>query len=758
MKNIFNLAKKIFQRVEPFIYQIFGSFIIVAGWNWYHLAKRPHWRFILITAVMGLILTIGFSVFKRIYLWVVTHYKRHSFWQTDFLRTLDSLYFILSLNFLVFFFRNELYSLIYVSAIIIFFFYQLHKFLAGHPNSKEWQGVNKMVFTLFFFLFLLNNLLQYLGYKFYILDPNARFYDIVLFRSFSLTMFWLFGFAVAGFLFTHVKSAIKYLFIFLWALLHLSVLFLWVVNIGVLYFSGLYFSPIALEHAQSGGAVMWNWLTYILVAGYILVFIAFIFLLKKLMNGYRQFPRRLWNYYNSIIIIMALATLVGLSSIRTTAEFSILKNFYQYYFGQTVVAEISGKTLAKLEKFGLHYDLSNFYIAQKPNVYTKEISALPEHLQVKKPNIIIIFLESFSSRLTDTGGEYKNITPGLSAMAADPHTTVIKKYYNASTPTVTGLISQLCSFLTPTGHEEFERGRMLKHLYLYCLPEALKDGGYKYAGYITAVDKEFANKGEVFASMGVDDFFGTGELKDYIAGEQLAWGYSDHQMFPIINKVISEKATEPYLIMLSTVDSHPPYTMVKDVVPYGDGKNDVLNTIHTTDDAFGKFWSSFKDSPAYKNTVLITVADHAIFPAAYSKDMLKNTKEKLTFYDETFFQMYIPDSNLPNESDIYSSGLDFAPTLLHVLGINKPNAFEGHSIFDDRTKYPNLLGMHEFGLFINQINKDGKRVLDYALPADLKCGGDGASVEGSALSLCEFLQYYKWKRTMFEQGKFNKGY
>ncbi|MFA5051420.1 MAG: hypothetical protein WC499_04915, partial [Patescibacteria group bacterium] len=117
--------------------------------------------------------------------------------------------------------------------------------------------------------------------------------------------------------------------------------------------------------------------------------------------------------------------------------------------------------------------------------------------------------------------------------------------------------------------------------------------------------------------------------------------------------------------------------------------------------------------------------------------------------------MYIPNSVLPKEVDLYSSGLDFAPTILQMLDINVPNSFEGHSIFDDRAKYPNLLGMHEFGLFINQADEKGEIKTDYAVPSGLTCGSEDFSSSASTpLSLCEFMEFYKWKRRMLEEGRF----
>ncbi len=372
-----------------------------------------------------------------------------------------------------------------------------------------------------------------------------------------------------------------------------------------------------------------------------------------------------------------------------------------------------------------------------------------------KPNVIIIFLESFSSRLTSVYNPagFPGLTPGLEQMAADTRTTIFKNYYNGTTPTINGILSQLCSFLPPTGYTEIDKDRGLQNLHLLCLPKILNNNGYKSNIYVEAVDKKFENKDKIFPSMGTDNIYGLEELKVILKTEPLSWGYSDHQMFPVMWNLI-QKQPEPFLMMLSTIDSHAPFDIAKDIVPYKDGKNDVLNSFHTTDDAFAKFWNEFKQSKYYDNTIVVAVADHAIFPGEAIKKLFPKEAETLSFYDQNMFMMYLPDSKLPQEVNTYSSAIDIAPTLLQVLNINVPNSFEGHSIFDDRIKYPNLLGMHEFGLFINQAVGD-KRNTSYALPTDITCDQNDYSITSSApLTLCEYLDFYKWKRQAFEQGRF----
>jgi phosphoglycerol transferase MdoB-like AlkP superfamily enzyme len=529
------------------------------------------------------------------------------------------------------------------------------------------------------------------------------------------------------------------------------------VNLGILYYSGLYFSPIALEHLAGSGEVINNQLTYLLVGGTFVIIIFFILLVKKNLRVHGAYGLRYSSFYNYSLGLVAFAAILAISSFKNTPEQSIVQSFYKYYFGKDVERTLDLQLQKKLAKFGLIYETNQFYVNSRNEVFTPTTTKLlSDKFKSKKPNILIIELESFSGRLTGPyGTKFSGLTPGLDEFAADKNTTVFKKYYNASTPTITGILSQFCSFLPPTGHNEIQNERKLQSHRLLCLPEVLKKhGDYKYAGYVTAVDKSFANKNGIFLSMGMDKVFGTDELANYIEGRPLSWGYSDHQMFPAVLNFM-ESAPEPFMYVLSTVDTHPPFDLAKDALNFGDGSKPVLNSFHTTDDAFKKFWQEFKKSKLYDDTIVVAVADHAIFPGALTTDLFKEDAQSLTYYDENFFAIYVPESVLPKNVSVYSSGIDLTPTLLQILDINVPNSFEGHSIFDSRPLYPNLLGMHELGLYINQQDKKGVRHVDYDVPSEIECNGDEGNMTDK-LTLCEYLRFYEWKRQMFEEGRFWK--
>ena len=762
---------KKFRRYLPGLSVLVGSFIIVAGWNWYHLSKHNYHRFISISILIWVGVCISYLLFKKMYLYLVQRWRRHEFWYRDFPPFIDKIFLLSSLWFLIFFSRSERLSLLYSSFIFLLIFWRFHSYLKHHPAPGYWLRVNKAFFILGYCLFIIHALVQYSAYHYYILDSNIRFFNIVLFRALAITFLWLALFVLASFSYWRIKNRyLRYVPFMVWGFLYAAFMIFWVVNIGILYFSGLYISPVALEHMRGAGRVAFNSVSiYLTVAGSISAALL-IAVLRHVLHSHHNTPPRYWYFYNTAVGAVAIVALIGLASFKNTPEHAIAKSFYNYFLGQETTVTLAPNIFKKLEKFGLQYNPNQFYVNDRSTVYhpTSTLKLLPDRFKITKPNILIVFWESFSARLSDVyNPAFTNLTPGLDTFAADAHTTIFKKYYNASTPTITGTLSQLCSFLPPTGHEEIQNERKLQSHRLLCLPEILKQhAGFKYAAYVTAVDKEFAHKDGIFTSMGVDKIFGTSELATFIPGEALSWGYSDHQMFPAVTKFM-ETAPQPFLMMLATVDSHPPFNLAQDEVKYHDGSQPVLNSYHTTDDAFGKFWNEFKQSPLYANTMVIVVGDHAIFPGALTKDTNAwpghdDTKSFKTYYDQNTFLMYIPDSVLPKVVDLYSSGIDELPTLLHIFDINIPNSFEGHSLFDVRNNFSNLLGMHELGFYINQLDSTGKRVVQYNVPSEINCDAGGSTEEPVIvtttmdLTLCDYLQFYRWKRQMFEQGRFWK--
>ncbi|MSU75784.1 MAG: hypothetical protein EXS55_04715, partial [Candidatus Magasanikbacteria bacterium] len=252
----------------PRLYLIVAPFIMAFGWTWYHLSKHDPWRFVGITYLLWIGLYLGWQGFKLLYLYLVQHYHRQQFWQVQAVGFLDELFFWLALFFGVFFLRNELMSLAYVLVISAIVFFRTRHVLKKHPASEPWLKTHTAFFILGWFLFLVNSACQYAAYHYYILDANVKFFNIVAFRAVAMTALWMFAFVIALFLYSVIRQRIlKIIPLLLWVALFVFFIAFWVVNTGILYYSGLYFSPAVLEHTSGAGAVAANALTLYLILG-----------------------------------------------------------------------------------------------------------------------------------------------------------------------------------------------------------------------------------------------------------------------------------------------------------------------------------------------------------------------------------------------------------------------------------------------------------------------------------------------------------
>ncbi len=611
------------------------------------------------------------------------------------------------------------------------------------------------------FLYTIFAVFQYVTYSYYIFEESRRHPHIVILRTLGVWAIWLtvyLGFSTLPTSFRRLRAVLSTIW-------YCGVVFLLIFVFGdsiLLYYSGLHVNPTVLEHMRGAGTVIVGALTHPIVLLVLSGIFVIAFLLRYFFRSAFAHPLRRIFFY-----IAAISTVLFWhwgNFFHTLPERLIFRSFIQDNIFHEEL-NLSPAVARKLERFGILYSLNDFYLVNKPFIFSSSTqSLLPDTFFEKRPNILIVFLESFSARVSSVyNRDFPGLTPGLDVLSQNKNTTVFHNMYNASTPTATGLMSLLCSFYPPTSHLEIEHHGSLSGHRLQCLPDVLKEfGGYGYAGYITTVDKTYAYKDRMFGNMGVDEVFGTKEMGEYIHEKPRSWGFSDHQIFPAFYQKaleLHDRLRDPFVLMLSTIDSHPPYTFPVDGVRYDDQKENVFDTFHSTDDAFLSFWNEFINGPLAENTMVVVVADHAAFPSEPLKEVFPELEE-ISYYDEIVFLAYVPDTILPRRVDTRASGVDFAPTLLHILDINIPNSFEGYSIFDQRTKYPSLLGIHDLGLYVNEVATSTQSFdwLQYGVPALLGCSAlDESTIDVTApLTLCELDHFYRWKKTQFQQGRFWK--
>jgi hypothetical protein len=395
----------------------------------------------------------------------------------------------------------------------------------------------------------------------------------------------------------------------------------------------------------------------------------------------------------------------------------------------------------KLTRFGIRVDPHAELPLVTPYIYRSQLPFAPTAKHRPQPNVVVIFLESMSEWFVGSyHPERFTLTPNLDAFAQKAMR--VTNYYNATTPTAAALVSTLCSVYPPFD-EPLNPGYFGV---LHCAPETLTRYGYS-STFLRGIEREFSNIGPFLES----EKFKVLDIKDIwndIKESAESWGYSDHQLLAYLRRYMERHTgPEPFFIGLTTVDLHLPFNWrkVPDVFKGPGGM--LLNIVSSTDDAFGQFWRWFESSRFGDNTILIVTADHAMFPVPEYRT-LRGPDWQPTYYDRIPLFIYSPGHQLPRTwTPEVASSVDLLPSLLHLLGINQQNAFEGTSLFDDRSGVSGILGEQIGILHSNQVDAAGKRYIEDFSPG---CDSPGTSY---LLTRCEQTTWHNWKRRLIQQSR-----
>lgn len=180
--------------------------------------------------------------------------------------------------------------------------------------------------------------------------------------------------------------------------------------------------------------------------------------------------------------------------------------------------------------------------------------------------------------------------------------------------------------------------------------------------------------------LGFDHYYGKTEYNND-ADFDGVWGIWDEPFFQYFNTTIS-KNNQPFMATLFSVSSHEPYKVpekYKDKFPKGDVN--IHESIGYTDYALKQFFNAAKKQPWFNNTLFVFVGDHTntVFYDEYKTEMAKNVVAMM---------IYKPNSKLIGEKNEWSQQMDLYPTILDVIGYEKPFRSWGRSLVGDKKIAP----------------------------------------------------------------------
>jgi phosphoglycerol transferase MdoB-like AlkP superfamily enzyme len=161
-------------------------------------------------------------------------------------------------------------------------------------------------------------------------------------------------------------------------------------------------------------------------------------------------------------------------------------------------------------------------------------------------------------------------------------------------------------------------------------------------------------------------------------------GLDDSCMVARHLKWLHDNSGENTFSLLWTNQTHNPYyTNNIDHYSTNETLNRYLNALHHTDQVFDQLMTSLSKSGQLEKTLVIFLADHGeAFNTHDQKLHASKVYEENVHIPCILFNPFL--FNGSRDGDI--SGLvDIAPTIAHVLGINKPSEWQGKSLLDNRT-------------------------------------------------------------------------
>ena len=353
---------------------------------------------------------------------------------------------------------------------------------------------------------------------------------------------------------------------------------------------------------------------------------------------------------------------------------------------------------------------------------------------VTKPNIVIFILESFAREYNGAFNkgtkipDYQGYTPFVDSLAQ--HSLIFTNAYANGWKSIHGVSSVIAGI--PSFKDAFTSSPYPKQK-IESLVSTLESEGYDTSFFHGAPNGSmgFLGFGNI---LGFDHYYGKTEYNndDDFDG---VWGIWDEPFFQYFNRTVSKKKT-PFMATLFSVSSHEPYKVPEKYEgKFPKGKVNINECIGYTDFALKQFFASAKKQTWYKNTIFVLVADHGntIAYDEYRKEFMKHTVPILFFS---------PNEKYVGENNDWAQQIDIYPTLLDMIGYQKPFRSWGRSLINEKQVPPFVVkygsNMYQFMSNNYICTFDGKKAIGFYTAEDKGMETNLISKRNAEMNAIEF--------------------
>jgi len=298
----------------------------------------------------------------------------------------------------------------------------------------------------------------------------------------------------------------------------------------------------------------------------------------------------------------------------------------------------------------------------------------------RRPNVVIVFLESFGASKCGAFGRGGGATPRFEALSKEG--VFFRSFFVASLPTGRSIFSLVTGIpdIHPGDPASYNPACVRQRTLLTAFEGY--DKLYLYTGNLT-----WANLRGLLAHNvpGIRLY----EYGDYASPRNDGWGISDLALFE--EACAAMRARErPFVAILQTSGNHPPYTIPKErrgfdavdrpaeeLKRHGFRSNDEFNSLRFMDHAVGRFIDQCRGEPFFENTVFAFLGDHGA--RGTGGDPMEATG--LNSHHVPFL-IYAPSMLPPRTIDDVASSVDVLPTVASLAGVSYVNRTMGRDLFD----------------------------------------------------------------------------
>ncbi len=306
-------------------------------------------------------------------------------------------------------------------------------------------------------------------------------------------------------------------------------------------------------------------------------------------------------------------------------------------------------------------------IGRENLLHNKQIPSLhtaPASVNKNNKNLIIVVEESLGAQFVAALGGHP-VTQHLDQWAEK--SWWFERLYATGTRSARGLEAITTGFL-PSPARAVLKLPKAQHDF-FTIAELLSASGYKTA-FIYGGESHFDNMRGFFLGNGFQTVIDQNDYKNYAFMGN--WGVSDEDLFNEAFNFLNQNTNQPTFTLIFTSSNHTPFEFPDGKIEfYEQPKQTVNNTVRYADYAVNQFLNKLQENGFLKSSVIMVVADH---------DARVQGAQLVPVPHFHIPGLIISDDIKPFKDSRLVSQIDLPPTLMSLLGIERPNPMIGYDL------------------------------------------------------------------------------